>query len=195
MNIDFKTLKTEMLATPDDEARAIKLADLAGNPYGQITWIWIDDALNVNASKLPNGYEGQTLGVEDMLALSIAASGKDEREAQAQDMALQLMLWGAGVPSSPNEGGAGKPVIAPVSVEVKTERGVALAKISCEDGFIHIHVTCADHQPPFFVVLDESMANKVIATIKKLVECADLPSSVNTTDEVESGALSADHSN
>lgn len=193
MTIDFKTFNAEMLATPDDEARAIKLEDLAGNPYGQVTWIWIDGALNVDASKLPNGYEGQVLGVEDMVALHIEANTQDERETQAQDMALQLMLWGAAIPSSANEGGAGKPAIHPIPVEVKTERGVVLAHVACDGGFVQINLMHASQKPPIFVVLSEELAGKVIATIRALVEGAVTAETGARIDGVDSAATSGEH--
>ena len=189
MTIDLKTLKEEMLATPDDEARALKLSDSLGNAYGQVTWEWGDNVLSVHASKLPNGYEGLELGVEDMVTVSLEGKAEDWRDVQAQDLALQLLLWGLAVPSSPNEGGTGKPAIGPIPLEIETKRGIALAQVDA-GGFIQIHVMSACDQPPFFIVLGEAMADKVQSTVKALIEGGPLPSSTNITDRVE-GAVSA----
>lgn len=185
MTIDFNTLKDEMLATPEGVARAIKVSDQHGNAYGQVTWIWDDGVLSATATKLPNGYEGQVLGVDDLPKVQAEGATGALPDQQAQDVAMQLMLWGIGVISSPNEGGAAKPAIGPLSMAVKTERGTAQAQVSFDGDFIQIHVMYACQQPPFFVVLGESMADKVISTITKLIEGADLPSSANITDQVE----------
>lgn len=190
MTIDFSTLKDEMLATPEGVARAIKISDQHGNAYGQVTWVWEDGVLSASAAKLPNGYEGQMLGVDDLPKVQAEGVSGAQLDQQAQDVAMQLMLWGIGVVSSPNEGGAAKPAIGPLTLAVKTERGTAQAHVSCDGGFIQIHVMYACQQPPFFVVLAESMADKVISTITKLIEGADLPSSANITDQVE-GAVEA----
>lgn len=189
MTIDLKTLKEEMLSTPDDEARALKLSDSLGNAYGQVTWEWGDNVLSVHASKLPNGYEGLELGVEDLVSLSLEGKAEDWRDVQAQDLALQLLLWGLAVPSSPNEGGAAKPAIGPIALEIETTRGIALAQVDA-GGFIQIHVMSACDQPPFFIVLGEAMADEVQSTVKALIEGGPLPSSTDITDRVE-GAVAA----
>lgn len=190
MTIDFQTLKDEMLATPEGVARAIKISDEHGNAYGQATWVWDDGVLSATASKLPNGYEGQLLGVEDLATAKAEGQHGALNDQQAQDVAMQLMLWGIGVVPSPSEGGAAKPAIGPLSLEVKTWDGKALAQVSSDGGFIQIDVMYACRQPPFFVVLGDGMANKVIATIRKLIEGVDLPSSSNITDQV-AGAMEA----
>lgn len=189
MTIDLKILKEEMLAAPDGEARSLKLSDQLGNAYGQVTWVWGDNVLSVYATKLPNGYEGCALGVEDMEAISLEGKAEDWRDVQAQDLALQLLLWGLAVPSSPNEGGAAKPAIGPITLEIETTRGIALAQVDA-GGFIQIHVMSACDQPPFFIVLGGAMADKVQSTVKALIEGGPLPSSANITDRVE-GAVAA----
>ena len=65
-----------------------------------------------------------------------------------------------------------------------------IAKVESKNGFIEIHVMHAAGQPPFFVVLADSMANKVISTIRSLVDGVDLPSSTDITDMVD-GAQAA----
>lgn len=190
MTIDLKILKEEMLAAPDGEARSLKLSDQLGNAYGQVTWVWGDNVLSVHATKLPNGYEGCALGVEDMAAISLEGQAEDWRDVQAQDLALQLLLWGIAVVPSPHEAGAARPAIEPISLEIDTARGVALVQVSCDGAFIQIHVMHACHQPPFFVVLGEAMASKVQSTVKALIEGDPLPSDANITDRVE-GAVQA----
>lgn len=185
MTIDHKTLTDEILATPQGVARAIKLKDEHGNDFGHITWVWDNDCLSVTSQKLPNGYEGLVLGVEDMVGIHLESSGAAPAEAQAKDLALQLMLWGACVVPSPNEGGAPKPAIGPISLDVDTACGKALAHVSCNGGFIQIDVLNACAQPPFFVVLADSLAAEVLPTIQKLVEGAPLPCSAKITERVE----------
>lgn len=190
MTIDHKTLTDEILATPQGVARAIKLKDALGNDFGHITWVWDDDCLSVATQKLPNGYEGLVLGVEDMVGVHLEGCGAAPAETQAKDLALQLMLCGACVAPSPNEGGAPKPAIGPISLDVDTACGKALAHVSCDGGFIQIDVLNACAQPPFFVVLGENLAAEVLPTIKKLVEGAPLPCSAKITERVN-GAVDA----
>lgn len=190
MTIDHKTLTDEILATPQGVARAIKLKDALGNDFGHITWVWDNDCLSVATQKLPNGYEGLVLGVEDMVGIHLEGRASVPAETQAKDLALQLMIWGACVVPSPNEGGAPKPAIGPITLDVDTAWGKALAHVSCDGGFIQIDVLNACAQPPFFVVLGEHLAAEVLPTIKNLVEGAPLPSSANITERVE-GAVNA----
>lgn len=172
MTIDFETLKAEILATPDDVSRAIKLSDGLGNAYGQVAWAWDAGELGAIATRLPNGYEGMTLGVDDMPRVTVQ-SHPGTKEEQAQDVALRLYLWGIAVVPSPNEGGAAKPAIAPVKVNVKTDTGQALARVSCSDGLIQILIDDdSSKQPPLVMMLDESLVSDVIPSIRKLAECA-----------------------
>ena len=191
MNINLKIISDEIQATPDGVARAIKLRDQPGNDYGQVTWVWDEGALMVTATKLPDGFEGKTLGVEDMDIVQILPGDPHgDRVNQAQDAALQLMLWGAGVVPIHDDASQRKPSIGPLDVEVLAERGQIIAKVESKNGFIEIHVMHAAGQPPFFVVLADSMANKVISTIRSLVDGVDLPSSTDITDMVD-GAQAA----
>lgn len=175
MTITIKNLIAEMLATPNDDARALVLSDPLGNRYGQVTFSWEGDTLHAVAAMLPNGYEGRELGVEDMATIQLQGNPSDWRDVQAQDIALQLLLWGVGVVPSPDDDAAAMTPIGPICIEVETKRGAATALVSCESSVIKVHVSLACEQPSLFLALDQNLRSQVVTMVRELVEGEDLP--------------------